>query len=396
MTVSRRDFIRTAGLAGAGLAITPGAHVEGAEGGAAQGGAAPLSLGDRSSQEAPESKRILILGGTGLIGPNMVRYAVERGHEVTIFNRGRTEANIPEVERLIGDRNDDLSALEGRSWDVVLDNNANDYRWVQRSTELLKDATDHYVYTSSISAYELEGFGYAAKDDVLWEWALDETAKTFEPGADFVQGEPAPFGLTKAISERTAHAAFPGRTTVVRPGLIVGPGDRSDRFSYWPFRIVEGGEILAPGNPQHANQIIDQRDLSEFIVRLAENGTTGDFNATGPASRLSMAEMLYGIRAITSVPLEFTWVDEDFLEANEVRPWGDLPSWIPGDPLMFISIERALNAGITYRPLAETCVDLLEWDRGRPEEARANRRSGMSRERERELLDAWHASRSTS
>jgi 2'-hydroxyisoflavone reductase len=177
----------------------------------------------------------------------------------------------------------------------------------------------------------------------------------------------------------------------VRPGLIVGPRDRSDRFSYWPFRIVEGGEVLAPGDPRHANQIIDQRDLSEFIVRLAENGTTGDFNATGPASRMSMAEMLYGIRAITSEPVRFTWVDEDFLEANEVRPWADLPSWIPGDPLMFISIERALDAGLTFRPLAETCVDLLEWDRGRPEEQRANRRSGMSRERERELLDAWHA-----
>ena len=392
MSPNRRDFIRAAGLAGAGLALTPGAHLQGALASPApSGGPGPFGAREGAPQGAPASRRILILGGTGMIGPNMVRYAVERGHEVTIFTRGRSEADIPEVERLIGDRNDDLSALEGRTWDVVLDNNANDYRWVQLSTELLKDATDHYLYVSSISAYELEGFGYAAKDEVLWEPALDEDAKRFAPGPDFVEGERAPFGLTKAISENTAHAAFPGRTTVVRPGLIVGPLDYSDRFSYWPFRIVEGGEVLAPGNPRHANQIIDQRDLSEFIVRLAENGTMGDFNATGPASRMSMAEMLYGIRAITSEPVKFTWVDEDFLEANEVAPWGDLPSWIPGDPLMFISIERALEAGLTFRPLARTCIDLLEWDETRPEEERTNRRAGMSREREQELLAAWHA-----
>ena len=390
MSPNRRDFLRTAGAVGAGMALgaTPLAAVH-----SRSTAGTPLHATDPGPQahRAPAPKKILMLGGTGLIGPNMVRYAAERGHEVTIFTRGNRKTDVPGVEHLIGDRNDNLTALEGRRWDVVLDNNANDYRWVQLTTELLKDATDHYLYVSSISAYDLDGFGYARKDQVLWEPEIDEDTGLFVPGADFVEGEPAPFGLTKAISERTAHAAFPGRTTVVRPGLIVGPGDRSDRFTYWPLRIDDGGEVLAPGNPDHANQVIDQRDLSEWIVRLAEDGSMGDFNGTGPWGRMSMAEMLYGIRAATNSEVKFTWVSEDFLEENEVQPWGDLPSWIPGDPLMFISIARALEAGLTFRPLATTAADTIEWYRARPEEERANPRAGMSREREAELLRLWHS-----
>jgi 2'-hydroxyisoflavone reductase len=345
----------------------------------------------RVDQEGtPAPKRILILGGTGFIGPHMVRYAVGRGHEVSIFTRGRTEVDLPDVEHLIGDRNDDLSALAGRTWDVVLDNNARDYRWVQLSTELLKDAAEHYVFVSSISAYAAEITGYENKDRIIREPVIDEESERFRPGPDFKDGDEAPYGLTKALSEDICHAAFPGRTTVVRPGLIVGPGDPTDRFTYWPVRIDEGGEVLAPGNPQHASQVIDQRDLTEWIVRLAEDGTTGDFNGTGPASRMSMAEMLYGIRAITSAPVRFTWVSEDFLEANEVRPWGDLPAWIPGDALGYVNVDRAIAAGLTFRPLAVTALDTLEWDKTRPPEERAERRAGMSREREAELLKQWH------
>jgi 2'-hydroxyisoflavone reductase len=304
--------------------------------------------------------------------------------------RGRRTPDLPEsVEKLVGDRNDDLSALEGRAWDVVIDNNANDYRWVQRSTELLKNSAQHYVYVSSISAYATDISGYEFADRVLWEPMIDEDSERFAPPAGWSDGDDASFGLTKALAEDTARAAFPGRATVVRPGLIVGPGDPTDRFTYWPVRIDEGGEVLAPGNPQHANQIIDQRDLTEFIVRLAEGGTSGVFNATGPASRMSMAEMLYGIRAATSAPVSFTWVSEHFLEQQEVRPWADLPSWIPGDTLMFVSIERALAAGLTFRPLGATAHDTLEWHRTRPAEQRENPRFGLSRERERELLREW-------
>jgi 2'-hydroxyisoflavone reductase len=323
----------------------------------------------------------------------MVRHAVERGHEVTIFTRGRARAELPDVEHLIGDRNDDLTALEGRSWDVVLDNNAQDYSWVQLSTELLKNAVQQYVFVSSISAYAWESEGWANKDRILLEPIIDEGYERFTPPDGWSDGDDAPYGLMKALSENIAHAAFPGRTTVVRPGLIVGPGDPTDRWTYWPVRIDEGGEVLAPGNPEHHVQFIDQRDLTEWIVRLAESGTVGDFNATGPAERMSISEMLEGIRNATSAEVELTWVPEEFLEAQGVEPWRDLPAWIPGDPLMFVDVRRAIGAGLTYRPLDVTARDTVAWDKGRPAEQRENRRFGWSRAREREVLDAWHRSR---
>jgi 2'-hydroxyisoflavone reductase len=382
MTPTRRDFLRTAGAVGAGLAI----------GGPAACGRASEG-DDQAGRGTPTPKRLLILGGTGFIGPHMVRYAVDRGHEVTIFTRGRSEADLPEVEHLIGDRNDDHSALEGRTWDVVLDNNAQDYRWVKTSTELLEGAVEQYVFVSSISAYELEGFGWETKDRILREPVVHEEYQRIRPPEGWSDGDDAPYGLMKTLSENIAHAAFPGRTTVVRPGLIVGPGDRTDRFTYWPVRLDEGGEVLAPGNPEHANQIIDQRDLTEWIVRLAENGTTGDFNATGPAERLSMGSMLEQIGTVASNPHTLTWVTEDFLQEHGVAPWSDLPAWIPGDPLMFVDVRRAVSAGLTFRPLPVTARDTIEWDKTRPAAERENRRFGMSRARERELLDAWHASR---
>lgn len=386
MAPNRRDFLRAAGGVGVGLAL--GSDLRGQVGGRR---GEPVGR----PRPGPSPKRLLILGGTGFIGPHMVRHAVDRGHEVTIFTRGRTRADIPDVEHLVGDRNHDLKALEGRRWDVVLDNNARDYRWVRLSTQLLEDAAEQYVFVSSISAYTAEATGYEHKDRVLWTPLIDEDSERFSPPPGWQGGTEAPYGLTKALSENIAHAAFPGRATIVRPGLIVGPGDPTDRFTYWPVRIDEGGEVLAPGDPDHANQIIDQRDLTEWIVRLAETGTTGDFNATGPAARMSMAEMLYGIRAITSSDVRFTWVEEDFLEEHEVRPWSDLPAWIPGDGLMFVDIRRALDAGLTFRPLAVTAHDTLEWDRARSSEERANRGAGMGRQRERELLASWHrASRS--
>ena len=384
MTPTRRDFLRTTGVVGAGLAL----------GGSAACAAEQAGNQTQASSAAPTPKRILILGGTGFIGPHTVRYAVERGHQVSTFTRGRSDADLPEgVEQLIGDRNDDHTALEGRSWDVVLDNNAQDYRWVQKSTALLAPAAEHYVFVSSISAYALEGFGWDNADRVLMEPAVDEDYPRIEPPAGWTIGDDAPYGLMKTLSENIAHAAFPGRCTVVRPGLIVGPGDPTDRFTYWPVRLDDGGEVLAPGNPQHVTQVIDQRDLTEWIVRLAENGTTGDFNGTGPADRLSMASMLEQVGRATPTPRELTWVPESFLEEQGVGPWSDLPAWIPGDPLMFVDVSDAVAAGLTFRPLEVTARDTLEWDKSRPAEERANRRFGMSRAREREVLDAWHAAR---
>jgi len=406
MKPSRRDFLRTAGLASAGLGVGAGLGRFGRDDRARAATAADADSGfngaGRAAAAQPDTrlpgggdarpsspKRILILGGTGFIGPHMVRCAVERGHEVTIFTRGRTEADIPEVEHLIGDRNDDLTALSGRNWDVVLDNNARDYRWVQLSTRALEGSAEQYLFVSTISVYEGEAMGYDFSGRILHEPIIHENSPRHRPPDDFRDGDEAHYGLTKALGEDIVHAAFPDGATIVRPGLIVGPEDPTDRFTYWPVRIAQGGEVLAPGNPEHANQVIDQRDLGEWIVRLAENGVTGDFNATGPASRMSMAEMLYGIRAATNAPVRFTWVSEDFLREHEVRPWSDLPSWIPGDGLMAVDIQRALDAGLAFRPLAVTTRDILEWDRTRPEEERGRRPPGLPEERERELLEAW-------
>ncbi len=384
MSPTRRDFLSTTSLVGAGLAF-----------GCSSADAVPseegLSQPSNASSSAGVPKKILMLGGTGFIGPNMVRYAVERGHEVTIFTRGRSQADIPDVEQLTGDRNDDLSALEGRQWDVVLDNNSRDYRWVQLSTEVLKDSKAHYIFVSSISAYDIPSMGFDTGGAVLLAPLIDEDSNLFGPEEDWSDGDEAPYGLTKSLGEGIVHAAFPGKATIVRPGLIVGPGDPTDRWTYWPVRIAEGGEVLAPGNPDHSNQVIDQRDLTEWIVRLAEEGTMGDFNGTGPASRMSMAEMLYGIRATTDVPVKFTWVSEDFLDSNAVRPWSDLPSWIPGDALMYVNVERAVSAGLTYRPLAVTAQDTIDWNATRPAEERDNPRAGLSREREKEVLALWAA-----
>ena len=380
MSPTRRDFIRATGVAGAGFML---------------GGAAACTgdaTAERAASRVPTPKRMLILGGTGFIGPHMVRYAVERGHEVAIFTRGRSSAELPAgVEQLVGDRNDDHTALEGRSWDVVLDNNAQDYRWVQKSTTLLADSAQHYILVSSISAYALEGFGWENAARVMTEPAVDEDYPRIQPPDGWSDGDDAPYGLMKTLSEDIVHAAFPGRTTVVRPGLIVGPGDPTDRFTYWPVRLADGGEVLAPGNPDHANQVIDQRDLTEWIVRLAETGTTGDFNGTGPGDRLSMGSMLDQIGGAVGGDHELTWIDEAFLEAQNVAPWSDLPAWIPGDPLMFVDVRDAVAAGLTYRPLGVTARDTLAWDQGRPAEDRENRAFGMSREREREVLAAWHA-----
>ena len=337
----------------------------------------------------PAAKRILILGGTGFIGPDTVRYAVERGHQVTIFTRGRAEADIPDVERLIGDRTGDLDALKNRTWDVVLDNNARDYRWVQLTTELLKDAADHYVFVSSISAYEGEATGYDYVDEPWSRPPIGPDSPLVRRPEDWEDGQDADYGLTKAIGEEVAEAAFPGRTTIVRPGFIVGPGDRSDRFTYWPVRIDKGGEVLAPGDGSDPVQVIDVRDLTEWMVRLAEDGTAGAYNGVGLGSPMSMAEMLHGIRGVTSSAVQFTWASIPFLRQQEVRPYADMPIWIPGDPFSVVDNSRAMRSGLTFRPLAVTALETLEWHRTRPAEARAELRTGIKPEREREVLAAW-------
>ena len=195
------------------------------------------------------------------------------------------------------------------------------------------------------------------------------------------------------LAEEEARSAFPGRAAVVRPGLIVGPGDRTDRFTYWPVRIDRGGEVLVPGDGLDSVQIIDARDLTGWIVRLAEGRISGTYNATGPEARLSVAEMVYGIRAVTSAPVHFNWVDTAFLQEHEVRPWSDLPVWIPDSPLGYVRIDRAVAQGLTFRSLAETTRDTLAWHAIRPEGERVALRAGLDPARETELLRTWRAGR---
>jgi 2'-hydroxyisoflavone reductase len=338
---------------------------------------------------------ILILGGTGFIGPHQVRYALARGHKVTLFNRGRQPKDWPgEVEELLGDRNTgDLKALEGREWDVCIDNPTTLPFWVRDAGRVLKGKVKQYVFVSTISVYAANDrpadetaplAPYAGKDPMA------ETADTLKAS----RGEL--YGPLKAVSEQEAVRQFgAGATTIIRPGLIVGPGDETDRFTYWPVRLARGGEVLAPGDGSDPVQFVDARDLSEWIIRMAEQRTAGVFNGTGPARPLATRDMLAGIaKAVGSDPT-YTWVPAPFLAAEQVHGWSDLPVWLPaqGDTAGFAKrdIRKALAAGLTYRPLAVTATDTLTWFKAQPADRQAKPRTGLTPEREAEVLAKWKA-----
>ena len=371
MPTSRRAFLLTSAAAGGALGL---------------GTLENLLPGGGEVERAAKPLRILILGGTSFIGPQQVRYALARGHTITLFNRGKTNPHLfPEVEKLRGDRDNDIEALKGRDWDVVIDNHPSIPRWVRMTAQLLKEHAELYLFVSSISVY--------ADNSIIGQ---DETGGVIElqdPTIEEVRGDT--YGGLKALCEQEAQRAFPGRTTIVRPGLIVGPGDRSDRFTYWPVRIDRGGEVMAPGDPTDPTQIIDVRDLGEWMIRMVEERHAGVYNATGPIRPLQMAEMLYGIKAVTGGDVRFTWVNADFLSARGVRAWSHMPTWVPprGEMEGFsrYSIRRALEKGLTFRPLAVTARETLDWHYSRPEERRKNLRAGLSAAREREVLADWHA-----
>jgi 2'-hydroxyisoflavone reductase len=382
MSTSRRDFVQLSILAG---------------------GAAGLGLANRASADtsdvgtASKKLKILVLGGTGLIGPPMVSYAIARGHEVTLFNRGKTNAELfPELEKLRGDRNDDISAIEkevaaGRRWAAVIDNTASIPRWVTASAGLLADAADYYLYTSSISAYADSSKPNADETEPTGEISAEDEAKVLT-NKDITG---ANYGPLKARCEEEARKAFTNdRTCVVRPGLIVGPGDYSDRFTYWPVRIHRGGEVMAPGNPDDPVQFIDARDLGEWYVRLVEAGTTGTFNGVGPRSPMSIAGMLYGIRATVDNDISFTWINADFLAEHEVQPWVHMTVWVPpvGEYAGFSTsnIDRAIAAGLTFRTLADTTIATVEYWNTLDEERRGKPKAGCPAELEETVLKAWH------
>ncbi len=344
----------------------------------------------------PRPLKILILGGTGFTGPYQVRYALARGHKVTVFNRGKTHpGELPEgVEQLIGDRNTgDLSALKGRKWDVVIDNPTMLPKWVHDAGEVLKGNVDRYVFISTISVY---GDNSKVGQDETAPLAKYEGKDAMKETRDTViASQFALYGPLKALSEKEAEKWFPGKALIIRPGLIVGPGDETDRFTYWPMRVDRGGEVLAPGNPGDPVQFIDARDLAEWTIRMVEQEETGIYNATGPATPLTIGGMLKGIREGLKSEAKFTWVPADFLEKEKVSPWSDMPVWVPpsGEDggLGTLSIKKALDKGLTFRPLGVTARDTVAWFKSRPAERQAKMGAGITKEREAEVLKAWGA-----
>jgi 2'-hydroxyisoflavone reductase len=402
MSTDRRTFLRRSALAGGALAAgaLPLGALPAGEGDPPGPGAGMAGPEPSRAAVAParRSLRLLILGGTGFTGPDQVAYAVARGHRVTVFNRGRSEADLPPgVEQLLGDRNTgDVGALAGREWDAVIDNPTTLPFWVRDVGEVLAGQVGHYLFISTLSVYDLAGASRVDEETPTLAYRdgdpLDVTPERYQEVGGGL------YGPMKAASEREARRWFgDDRTTVIRPGLIVGPRDATDRFTYWPVRIARGGEVLAPGDGQDGAQVVDARDLAEWTVRMAEagveRGVSGTFNATGPRARLTLAEQLHGIRA--ALPgdiddLRFTWVPGEFLQAQGVRPWSEMTTWFgPRAVISETRIQRAVEAGLTFRPLAVTAADTLAWFRSLPADRQGELRAGIPPERERAVLEAW-------
>ncbi len=332
--------------------------------------------------------KLLVLGGTRFLGPPIVESALAAGWEVTLFNRGRSDpARFAKLEQISGDRDaGTLDGLKGRAFDAVVDTSGYAPLHVQRACELLRDQVAHYVFVSTVSVYPDQS---AAN--------VDEStpASTLTPeaiaAATTIREGSANYGPMKAECERAAERAMPGRVSIVRSGLIVGPEDTSDRFTYWPARVARGGDVLAPGEPDAEVQFVDVRDLGAWCFDLAARKVAGVFNAVGFAGRLSFAELLAGCKVGLNLDCAFTWVDDAFLREQKVAPYRDLPLWLPKGQRGHFDNQRALANGLRLRSVAATIVDTQAWQATRPADYRW--RAGMSAAREQELLVAWRAKR---
>lgn len=323
--------------------------------------------------------KLLILGGTVFLGRHLVDAALGRGHQVTLFNRGQHNPELyPEVEKLRGDRGGDLSALRGRRWGAVIDTCGYVPRVASASASLLADHVEYYAFVSSISVYA--DFGAAGMDESAAVGCLEDES------VEEITGQT--YGPLKALCERAVEKAMPGRALSVRAGLIVGPHDPTDRFTYWVRRAAQGGDVLAPGKPDAPVQWIDARDLAGWMVRMAEERCVGTYNATGPAQRLSMGDFLNACKRVSKSDAAFVWVDEEFLLKEQVTPFTQLPLWLPRDSagVMEINSRKAIGAGLTFRPMEQTVREALAWDCAREQEPL---KAGLTLEREKELLQRW-------
>jgi 2'-hydroxyisoflavone reductase len=376
---SRREFLRAAGWAAA-IAGIGGTRLF-----AADAGRTPKPAAGGKKPAGGSGRSILILGGTKFLGPAVVEAARRRGHTLTLFNRGKTNPGLfPGIETLLGDRDGNLKALEGRTWDAVVDTSGYVPRIVRDSATLLRNS-GLYVFISTISVYP-PGMKPGSDESAA-------VATIPDPTVEKVDAET--YGALKALCEQAAEKAMPGKVANVRPGLIVGPDDPSDRFTYWPVRVARGGEVLAPGTPADPVQFIDVRDLGDWIVKVIEDGATGVYNAVGPEKKTGIGRVLEACNTVGGGKASITWADAKFLEEQKVSAWSDMPMWIPPDSedagSAQVSIARALARGLSFRPIEDTCRDTLAWFRTLPSDRQAKLKAGLSPERESEVLAAWHA-----
>ena len=381
MTTTRRDLLKLGALAAATSALPLLDSIRSAW------------AKDRPVARAKKPLDILILGGTGFTGPFQVAYALARGHRVTLFNRGKRPSPewSGEVEQLHGDRNTgDLAALEGRKWDVCIDNPTSLPFWVRDAGRVLKGNVGQYLFISTISVYADGSRPGITEEAPLAPYrGRDAMAETQETLRADIEGL---YGPLKALSEAEAKKQFGERVTLVRPGYIVGPRDETDRFTYWPHRVAQGGEMLVPGDGCDPFQVIDGRDLGEWMIRLAEDGTAGAFNAVGPGEPLTTTAMLQACERVTGGKPAYTHVAPEFLEEKKI----ELPIWVADDHGPYagygtVSNARAVEAGLTYRPFDTTIADLMAWFRALSVERQAKLRAGLTREDEAALLQEWHS-----
>ena len=360
---------------------------------AAAGAVAPLALAANDLRATqPAQKKILVLGGTAFLGPHFVRAAQANGHTITLFNRGKTNPGLfKDLEQLRGDREKgELDALKGRQWDAVVDTSGYVPAHVEATATLLA-ASKHYQFISTISVYG----SFGERPDTIDEKTEAATVGDEDVAKVNTIRQAMPFyGPLKARCEAAAAAAMPGKVCNIRPGLIVGPGDTSDRFTWWPMRCDRGGDMVAPGDQDGHVQFVDVRDLAAWMLHCIEHDVVGVHNVTGFHGRVSMAEMLGACKAATASAVNLVWLSEEFLAENKVSPYQQMPLWIPREGRSVVDCTKAIAAGLRFRPIADTVRDTLQWaktERGDKPFAR----TGLAADKENELIAKWRALQST-
>jgi len=334
--------------------------------------------------------RVLILGGTGFIGPHFVETLRAQGHTVTLFNRGKRNPGLfTDIETLIGDRNGQVDALKNRDWDAVIDDSGYLTKQVRLTADLLKDHTQYYLYISSISAYA----DFATPN-------IDEDYKLAELKDPDTEDIMANYGGLKAACEGIVAATYGTRSCIVRPTYIVGPGDHTDRFTYWPVRAARGGEMLAPGSASDPMQFIDVRDLADFVRQCVEQRTAGRYNACNPPRSVTIGQVLDTGKRLSGADTKYVWVGADFLEAQKLLDSNEIPIWAPPTGEWVgasqVSCARAVAKGLRFRDLSTTVADTLAWHKQRPAEQQQKLRAGLTPEREAELLQLWKTQKKAS